>query len=102
MTRRGGDPVPLGEALRRFLDRARLTERVEEARAVPEWAERVGPAIAAVATPLRASRGVLVVAVRSSAWLMELKLREPELLERINAGRERGRIRKIRFVLEGP
>jgi predicted nucleic acid-binding Zn ribbon protein len=52
-----------------------------------------------VTTPLRVSSGVLFVAVRSSAWLMELKLMETEILRRLNQGRERGKIDKIRFVL---
>jgi predicted nucleic acid-binding Zn ribbon protein len=67
---------------------------------VPEWADRVGPAIAAVTTPLRVSRGSLVVAVRSSAWLMELKLMERDIVGRINSGRARGRIQRIHFVME--
>jgi predicted nucleic acid-binding Zn ribbon protein len=60
----------------------------------------VGPGIAAVTTPLRVSRGALVVAVRSSSWLMELKLMEREIVRRINAGRPRGRIARIHFVME--
>ena len=96
----GRKPTPLGEALKQYLERSGLGEPVEEAAVVPEWAERVGPAIAAVTTPLRVSRGSLVVAVRSSAWLMELKLMEGEIVRRINAGRARGRIRRIHFVME--
>jgi predicted nucleic acid-binding Zn ribbon protein len=92
-------PALLGDVLRRYLDESGLAERVEEAKAVPAWAERVGPAIAAVTTPLRASRGALVVGVRSSAWLMELKLMEREIVRRLNADRERGRIRRIQFVM---
>src|SRR5690606_35403309 len=72
-------PTPLGEALKQYLERSGLGERVEEAAIVPEWGERVGPAIAAVTTTLRVSRGSLVVAVRSSAWLMELKLMERDI-----------------------
>ena len=96
----GEKPTPLGDALRQYLERSGLGERVEEAAIVPEWAERVGPGIAAVTTPLRVSRGALVVAVRSSAWLMELKLMEGEIVRSLNAGRTRGRIRRIHFVME--
>lgn len=91
--------MKVGEALKQYLAASQVGERMEEATIVPEWAERVGQRIAAVTTPLRVSRGTLFVAVRSSAWLMELRLMEGEILRTLNAGRERGRIEKIRFVM---
>ena len=93
-------PTQLTEALTSFLKSSEVGERIEEARVVPEWAERVGPAIAAVTTPLRVHRGTLFVGVRTSAWLTELTLVEHEILRRLNAGRERGRISKIRFQMQ--
>lgn len=98
MTRRQ-QPTPLGEALQKYLQESGLEERLEEAGVVPEWAARVGPAIAAVTEPLRTSSGALVVAVKSSAWLAELKLMEREILRRLNEGRAKGKIRRIRFVM---
>lgn len=92
-------PTPLAEALKKYLSDSGLQERIEEAGVVPEWAERVGPAIAAVTEPLRTSSGALVVAVKSSAWLSELKLMEREILRRLNEGRQKGRIQRIRFVM---
>lgn len=93
-------PVAIGDALRKYLEDSGLQERLDEALVVPEWAERVGPAIAAVTVPLKTSAaGVLIVAVRSSAWLSELKLMEREILRKLNEGRSRGRIQKIRFVM---
>lgn len=92
-------PERLGDLLRGFLERHGMEERLAEAAVVPEWAERVGPAIAAVTTPLRVAQGTLVVAVRSSAWLMELQMMERRILETLNEGRGRGRIRRIRFVM---
>lgn len=94
-------PVRLGDALQAYLRESGLDERVEEAAILPEWDERVGAAIAAVTMPVRVSRGALVVAVRSSSWLMELKLMEREILRRLNEGRSRGRIERIRFVMSG-
>lgn len=100
MNGRREGPTPLGHALERYLETSGLAERIEEAAIVPEWAERVGSRIAAVTRPLRTSRGTLFVAVRSSAWLMELKMMEGEILRRLNAGRSSGRIERIRFLMD--
>ncbi|HWV57006.1 MAG TPA: DUF721 domain-containing protein [Longimicrobiales bacterium] len=97
--RKSGRPSPLSDEIRRYLERSGIAERIEQAGAVPAWPDAVGPAIAAVTTPLRVDQGVLIVAVRSSPWLMELKLMEREILARINDGRERGAIKRIRFVM---
>jgi predicted nucleic acid-binding Zn ribbon protein len=92
-------PLRVSEALQKYLTDSGIGERIEEASVLPEWAERVGVAIAAVTMPLRVSHGTLVVGVRSSAWLMELKLMEREILRRLNEGRAKGRIDGIRFVM---
>jgi predicted nucleic acid-binding Zn ribbon protein len=92
-------PVRLGDALQSFLRDSGLEDRVEEAAVLPEWAARVGPAIAGVTTPVSVSRGTLLVAVGTSGWLMELRLMERDILRRLNEGRERGRIEHIRFVM---
>ncbi|HEX6309119.1 MAG TPA: DUF721 domain-containing protein [Longimicrobiales bacterium] len=94
-------PTRLGDALQSYLRESGLDERVEEATILPEWSARVGTAIAAVTVPLRVSRGTLLVAVRTSAWLMELRLMEREILRRLNEGRDRGRIERIRFLMAG-
>ena len=100
MSREWEKPTPVAQALEHYLKRSGIGERVEEAAIVPEWADRVGERIAAVTRPLRASRGTLFVAVRSSAWLMELKMMEGEILHRLNADRTRGRIERIRFLMD--
>ena len=94
-------PAQVREALQKYLDRSGIAERIEEAAVVPEWDARVGEQIAAVTRPLAVNNGTLFVSVRSSAWMMELKLVEREILSRVNAGRSRGRIQRIRFVMEG-
>jgi predicted nucleic acid-binding Zn ribbon protein len=94
-----GRPERLGDVLRGFLAQTGMDERLAEAAIVPEWEERVGAAIAAVTTPLRVSGGTLIVAVRSSAWLMELQMMERRIRDTLNEGRTRGRIRKVRFVM---
>ncbi|HEX6040545.1 DUF721 domain-containing protein [Longimicrobium sp.] len=96
-----GKPQPLGDLLSRFLDRSGLGPKVEAAAVIPEWADRVGPAIAAVTEPLRISDGTLFVAVRNSAWMMELNLMKAELMRHVNAGQRGGRIDQIVFVMHG-
>ena len=92
-------PRRVRETLAKYLEKTGMAEHIEAASVVPEWAERVGPAIAAVTTPMRVSEKTLIVGVRSSAWMNELKMMEREIIMRINAGRTRGRIEKIRFQM---
>ena len=90
---------PLSDALQAYLEKSGIGAAAKARRVFTEWRERVGDRIADVAAPLRLERGTLVVGVRSSAWLMELKLMERRLVECINAGVDEGRIDKIRLVL---
>ena len=101
MSGKAKKPEKLGDALQSYLRDSGLEEQVEAAAIVPEWETRVGPAIAAVTVPLRTSRGTLLVAVRTSAWLMELRLMERDILRRMNEGRTKGRLERVRFVMAG-
>lgn len=93
--------MKVADALAGYLDRSGLGDRLEQVSALDDWADRVGDRIAAVAEPLHIANNVLFVAVKSSAWLMELRMMEAEIRSRLNEGREKGRIEKIRFVQEG-
>lgn len=93
-------PKQVRETLQKYLDKAGISEKIEAASVVPEWPSLVGEGISGVTTPLRVSNGVLFVGVRSSAWMAELKLMEREIISRLNAGKTRGRISSIRFVME--
>jgi predicted nucleic acid-binding Zn ribbon protein len=97
-----GKPTAVGDVLARFLERTGMAAKVETAAVIPEWAERVGPAIAAVTEPLRVSDGTLVVAVSTSAWMMELNMMKADLMRHLNAGRaDNARIKGIAFVMGG-
>lgn len=91
----------MGDLLPKFLDKKGLTAKVEAASVVPEWEELVGPGIAGVAKPLRVSEGTLIVAVKSSAWIMELNMMKADLMRRLNAGKRQGRIEQLVFVMAG-
>lgn len=93
-------PLKVAEALAGYLEESGLGDRIEQAAAVEEWGDRVGEKIAAVTTPLHVRDGVLYVGVQSSAWLMELRMMEGEIRRRLNEGRTRGRITRIRFVMD--
>jgi predicted nucleic acid-binding Zn ribbon protein len=93
-------PKQVRETLQKYLEKAGISEKIEAASVVPEWPRLVGEGIAGVTTPLRVSNGVLIVGVRSSAWMSELKLMEREIISRLNAHKSRGRITAIRFVME--
>lgn len=91
----------MGDLLSGFLDKRGLSAKVEAASVLTEWAERVGPQIAAVTEPLRVSEGTLVVGVATSAWMMELSMMKAELMRRLNAGKSDGRLRQLTFVIQG-
>ena len=96
-----GKPMRVAEALAGYLEKSGIADRIEAVATAEDWPERVGERIAQVTEPRGVENGVLFVAVRSSAWLMELRMMEGEIRRRLNEGRERGRIAKIRFVIAG-
>ncbi len=94
-------PQLIGELIPRLLERKGLSAKVEAASVIPEWEELVGPAIAGVTRPVRVSEGSLIVAVATSAWLMELDMMKASLMRRLNAGKKAGRIEQLIFVMDG-
>lgn len=94
-------PVPLSDVLPDFLRKHGLEGEVEAQEALARWETAVGSGIARVAQPTGVSRGVLYVEVRSSAWMSELNLMRRDILARLNAGLDRGRVRRLVFRLRG-
>jgi predicted nucleic acid-binding Zn ribbon protein len=94
-------PAKLGDVLASVLERAGLTDRMAQARVIPEWPALVGAQIAAVTEPVALQGdGTLVVAVRTNGWMTELSLMEPALLAALNADTTRPPVRKLRLVLQ--
>jgi predicted nucleic acid-binding Zn ribbon protein len=92
----------MADVLSSFLERTKDGKRVDQARVVPEWSRLVGEQISAVTEPVMITRdGTLFVMVKTSSWMSELSLMEPQLLAAINAGRERGKVQKIHWRLMG-
>lgn len=97
--KRGGAPEPVSGLIEGLLSARGLTEGIERASVIPDWPEIVGPQIASVSTPVGFDRATLFVEVRSSAWLMELRMMERRLLAKLNAGRRKGKFTRIIFRL---
>ncbi len=91
-------PTPLADALASYFKQSGITKRVQQAGIIEEWAELVGPQIAAVTAPESVTPdGVLRVRVATAPWANELSLMTPRILARLNAGRT-GRVKEIRWV----
>lgn len=91
-------PTPLSDAIQSWLRQAGIAKRVQQAEIVRDWAELVGPQIAAVTAPESITQdGVLRVRVATAPWATELSLMTPRILARLNAGRS-GRVKEIRWV----
>jgi len=99
-TRKAARPARVSEVLAGYLKTSGLAQRVEQAGVVTGWASLVGPTIARAAMPESVTQdGTLFVRVKSSAWRQELSLMTPDIMARINAGRKRGRIERIRWIV---
>jgi predicted nucleic acid-binding Zn ribbon protein len=95
-------PQTIADVLARYLKRAGLARRVEAAGIVAEWAELVGPQIAAVTEPDAVTAdGILWVRVASAPWAQELRMMTPRILGKLNQGRS-GRVREIRWIAAPP
>lgn len=91
-------PTSLADALAGYLKKSGFSKRLQQAEIIEEWAELVGPQIAAVTAPESvAPDGVLRVRVATAPWATELSLMTPKILARLNAGRT-GRVKEIRWV----
>jgi predicted nucleic acid-binding Zn ribbon protein len=100
MTSKRKPPSKIDSVLAGLLERAGIADRVEQARAVPEWEQLVGPQIAQVTNPQSITAdGTLFVAVSTHAWMTELSLMEPELLRALNRVEGRPPIRRLRWLL---
>jgi predicted nucleic acid-binding Zn ribbon protein len=100
VTERKRKPERVSNVVAEFLAEKGLTGRVEQAGVIPDWAELVGPQIAAVTDPRSVSaNGTLFVAVTTNAWMTELSLLEPELLRSLNRRAERPPIKRIRWQI---
>jgi hypothetical protein len=98
---RGLGPRALGQILPRITRPAFRRRSPAAAQIMADWAELVGPALAAAAVPERLSAGTLTLAC-SGPVAMELQHLAPQIVERINAALGRVAVERLRFRQRPP
>jgi hypothetical protein len=93
---RGLGPRTLGQILPRITRPAFRRRSPAAAQIMADWAEIVGPALAAAAVPERLSAGTLTLAC-SGPVAMELQHLAPQIIERINTALGRVTVERLRF-----
>ena len=95
-----GQPVSIADVMAEVLAQKGMTERIAQVGAMDDWATAVGAQIATVTEPLSVTAdGVLWVRVTTAAWMNELSLLSPTLLQRLNAVPGRAPVKQLRFRL---
>lgn len=94
-------PTRLGDVLRSALARLPHGQQLADYALWAKWESVVGPTIAAHAQPRRLRRGILLVAVDSPEWMLELQFLKHDLKERLNAAIGRAAVRDVFVVLGG-
>jgi hypothetical protein len=90
-------PTPLGALIPRLARPAFRRMPSGTAQLMTEWEALAGPEAARLATPVAFSRGTLTLACTGPA-AMELSMRAPALVERLNVGLGRAAVERLRFV----
>ena len=94
-------PVPVAALIPRLTRPAFKRKSPAGAQLMADWPEVVGPALAAVTSPLRLSAGTLTLACAGPV-AMELQHLAPELIGRINGHVGRVTVERLRFVQQAP
>jgi hypothetical protein len=96
-----GAPLPLGALVPRLTRPVFRKRSPAGAQLLADWAVIVGPALAAVTSPLRLTAGTLTLACAGPV-AMELQHLAPELISRINAQLGKVAVERLRFVQQAP
>jgi hypothetical protein len=92
-----GAPLPLGSLIPAVTRPAFRKRSPAGAALLADWPQVVGPALAAVTSPLRLAAGTLTIACTGPV-AMELQHLAPELIARINGHAGRVAVERLRFV----
>lgn len=88
----------LGDVLRRTIEEAGMTDRLDERRAIALWPQVVGEHIAGLCGRPTVYRGVMTVVVRPAPLRHDLTMSRTSLLRLLNAPFGRNVISDIRFI----
>lgn len=77
-------PDLVRDILDETVDALGLRERLRAIRALLNWEEVVGKTVAAAAQPEALKEGKVFVAVKSNAWIQELRFQQQTILQRLN------------------
>lgn len=99
MARRFTPPVSLSQVLQKALERWELAPTLRRYAALERWPELAGPQISARSRAKGLQGETLIIEVDHPAWVQELNLLKPELLEKLRRLEPRSGIRKLKFVL---
>jgi len=89
---------PINAVLDNFLKKTRLSDGINQQKAVEVWPEIVGNKIAENADAVSVEHGVLFIRASSSAWSQELQLKKKEILLKINKKVGKKIIKDLRFI----
>ena len=93
--------VELGALVPRLTRPAFRKKSPEVAQLLADWPALAGPALAAMAEPVRLSAGTLTLACTGPA-AMEIGLMAPVIVERLNGALGRRAVQKLAFVQRAP
>lgn len=74
----------LQDILEEAVDVLGLRERLKAFRALLDWEQVVGKTVAAAAQPEALKEGKVFIAVKSNAWIQELRFQQETILQRLN------------------
>lgn len=91
----------VGDILGKWLKGRKWDSKLRQYSLFSRWPEIVGTKIASKSRPALWREETLVVEVQNSVWLTELRMMEPEILEKIRGACPEIAIKKIRFTIAG-
>lgn len=89
----------LGNVLQGVLKKHNIFLDAEEQRLLEIWRKAVGPQISVQTRPDRLKRDTLFVKVSSSAWMQQLHVLKPEIIEKINGLLGKESVKNIHFSI---
>lgn len=91
---------PIHDILDEIFSKAKWHSKLKQYSLWQQWDSIVGTQIAKVTEPLRWQKNVLVVGVKDSCWLTDLRMKENEILAKIREGLPDLKIEGIRWTLK--